>query len=282
MSETFGIGVLAERTGLSQGQLRTWGARFGFPEGRRADNGHRRFTDVDVDRVERVLAAHEGGLPLALAIESVTTADRLAAKPTVFGTLIESFPHLRHDQLGRGPLVRLSRAIEDECLARHEGAIVLGAFQSGTNFADSVPRWQELARTASWCAVVADFGRQPPARPTGPDVPPGPDLADLPPDAPMRREWTVVTLGDTHSAVLSAWELPGRSTRRRFEAVMSVQPVVALTAARVMTGVLRAGSVEVPAAVERRIAEPPPPPHHNSADRQLARAVSYLSPKDDR
>lgn len=275
MSETFGIATLAARTGLTQGQLRTWEQRFNFPGGERAENGHRRFTDTDVDRVTRVLAARDRGLPLGVAITEIMTADREASRPTVFGTLVDTFGHLRPEQLDRPSTIRLSRAIEDETMSRNEGAVVLGSFQAAHHFEDSADRWNELARTADWCAVVADFhgARTQHFAPV---------CVDLPPDAPMRREWSIVTIGEQHSAVLSAWEVPGAGGRRQFEVVLSVQPQVALAAARVLTGVMRAGGAVVPTRVERRLAAPPAPPHHNSADRLLARAVGYLSREDPR
>ena len=54
--------------------------------------------------------------------------------------------------------------------------------------------------------VFADF----PA-PTAPARAAGITMVDLPPDAPMRREWAVVCDAPDHPAVLTAWELPGQS-----------------------------------------------------------------------
>ena len=69
-------------------------------------------------------------------------------------------------RLGRRALVAASYAVEDEALARAERPLVLGTFQAGHRFADQRRRWDELARTAAWSAVVAEFDDALPADPS--------------------------------------------------------------------------------------------------------------------
>lgn len=273
MTGSFDIGVLAERTGVSQGRLRTWENRFGFPSGERGDNGRRRFTDADVGRVERVLSAKADGLPLAVAIDSVLAADEVVARSSVFSSLSARFGSIPTERLSRASMLRLSRALEDDCLRRADGDVVLGGFQRSEHVEESSGRWEELARTATWCAVVADFGGRPRS------VKGGPVRGHLSGDAPMRREWTVITLGHSQGAVLSGWEVPGTGDEE-FEAVFSVRPAVAQVAAQALVGILTASRVDVPAKVMQRLSVPPAPPDPEATDRLLGRAIGYLAGGD--
>src|SRR5690348_6144268 len=94
---TLTIGELAERTGVSEGTLRMWEARHGFPVPARLPSGHRRYQPIDVDRVRVALQAREDGLPLPMAIER---AQRHGVEPrrSLYAALRERFDHL-HPQL---------------------------------------------------------------------------------------------------------------------------------------------------------------------------------------
>jgi len=277
MSNDFSIQTLASRTGVTTNVLRTWENRFGFPAGQRTAAGHRRFTDEDVARVHEVLLARESGIPLQLAIDSVLRRHEHADEVSVHGALVREFPELAHQRLSREALVAASHALEDETLARAEGVMVLGAFQAGHRFAEEQHRWNELARTATWCAVVADFDEteesdlrsDPQARPA---------RCHLPANAPMRREWTVVSLGAAFGSVLSAWEVPsapGQPTR--FEAVISTQRRAALVAARVITGVAEAAGATPPNEVRQLlIGEAATDAASAGADRLWLRALANL------
>jgi len=263
--DSFSIGVLASRAGTTPGALRAWEQRYALEVGHRTAAGHRRYTDADVDVVRGVLAAKESGLPLQLAVAAVQA--RARPLPSVHGELARAFPELVSRRLSRRTLIAVSRAIEDECLARGDRPIVLGAFQAGHRFERSEERWRELARTAAWCAVVADFGASDPSA--------SPIRVDLPADAPMRREWSVVVLGDDLSVVLSAWEVPG-SGGATYEAVLSTSETCALRAARTLTGVIEQHGVTPPPAVRRRLDAVASGPAAPAADRLLARVLEGL------
>lgn len=241
----FSIGTLADRTGLTANVLRTWEHRFGFPKGRRSPAGHRRFTDADVASVKEVLQAKESGVPLHLAIESVVQRAQHGREESVHAMLVREFPDLRPQRLSRATLIAASHAIEDECLARADRPVVLGTFQRGLEFSRSRHRWDELGRTALWSAVLADFGEEPAADPQA-----RPARCQLVPDSPLRREWTVVTLSRSFSAVLTAWEVPSRTGPPVYESVITLRRAPALAAAVAITSTARSAGATPPPEVE--------------------------------
>lgn len=248
----FSIGALAQRTGVTPNVLRTWENRFGFPAGRRTASGHRRFTEDDVLLVSEVLEARKRGVPLNLAIDAVLQRVRQEGGESVHATLIREFPDLRPQRLGKSTLVDASHAIEDECLARADRSVVLGTFQEGHKFALSRHRWEELARTASWSAVLADFDGGQTADPKA-----RPARCQLPDDSPMRREWTVVTLSPTFAAVLAAWEVPAPEGRpATYEAVITMRRAAAVAAARVIVGTARSAGATPPPEVDEMLTSP--------------------------
>ena len=270
------IGALAERTGVTPNVLRTWENRFGFPAGRRTTSGHRRFTEADVLLVSEVLEARERGVPLHLAVDGVLQRARHEGGESVHATLIREFPDLRSQRLGKSTLLAASHAIEDECLARADRSLVLGTFQEGHKFARSRHRWHELARTATWSAVLADFDEglaaDPQARPA---------RCQLPGDSPMQREWTVVTLSPGFAAVLAAWEVPTPEGRpATYEAVITLRRAVALAAARVIVATARSAGATPPPEVEEMLTSPASgETTMTDADRVLLRVLERVDPR---
>ena len=273
-AEGFSIGVLAARTGLTPAVLRTWDNRFGFPAGGRSATGHRRYSDDDVDQVRRVIEVRDTGVPLRLAIDSVTQHAGRGPVDSVHAALAGEFPELRPTRLGRLPLLAVSHAVEDEALARADRPVVLGAFQAGHRYERSRHRWEELARTASWAAVVADFDGTIPADPAA-----RPARCQLAADSPMRREWTVVTLSPSHAAVVSAWEVPvAPGAEPVFEAVISTHRPAVVAAARVLCEAARPAGARPPADVDRLLdaAAAGPATSAVDADRMWLRTLSRL------
>ena len=271
--EGFSIGVLAARTGLTPGVLRTWDTRFGFPAGSRSATGHRRFTDDDVALVRQVLEARASGLPLQAAIDAVRRASRRSPE-SVHAVLARDFPQLPVQRLGRRALIALSHAVEDEALARAERPLVLGTFQEGHRYAGSAHRWDELARTASWSAVVADFDDDLPADPSA-----RPARCQLPDGSALRREWTVVSVSAARAAVLSAWEVPGApGAAPVYESVISTHRPAALAAARVLVGVATSAGAMPPASVVQLLdgSAHVPDTSGSDADRMWLRALARL------
>src|SRR3954454_19713338 len=216
------ISDLAGRTGVPAATLRSWESRYGFPRPVRLAGGHRRYAEQDVAAVLEVLRHRDSGLGLEAAVRRATS-EPLRSR-SVFAELRRRHPELAPQPLLKSSLLALSRAIEDECCARAERPVLFGSFQRETFLRASYARWVELARTARLAVVFAD---------TGPPPEPGPGLpveVALPHEAPLNREWVVVCDAPDLPAAMVAVERPGQETvpdsRRRFEAVWTVDPVV--------------------------------------------------------
>ncbi len=223
------ISALAGRTGVSTAVLRTWEARYGFPQPKRLASGHRRYDERDATLVTEVLRRRDAGVRLEVAIAEVA-GNAAPAAPSVFATLRRRHPQLQAQALKKSTLLALSRAMEDECCARAERPRLYGAFQHARFFDHSVTRWTDLARTARQATVLADFDAPSVARP------PGLRMVHLPASAPLRREWVVICDAPDYPAALAAWEIPGHvgvpDRDRLFEAVWTLEPRPVRDAAR--------------------------------------------------
>ncbi len=265
---------VARRTGVPAGTLRMWEARYGFPVPQRLESGHRRYTDEDCDAIERVLADRERGLSLPAAIERALAAPA-EREASLFATLRRIRPELAPQILPKPALLALSHAIEDECCARADRAVIFGAFQRVHFYRASEPRWRELARTAELAVAFADF-RRVRVRERG--------VCELPleGDAPLRREWAVVCEGDRLCVALSAWEVtaerPVADDARRFETIWTVEPEAVRAVAQVAAAVAAQTQPELVATRARRLEEQPPPAVDLSGTMALVnRCIAYLA-----
>jgi DICT domain-containing protein len=191
----------------------------------------------------------------------------------VHAVLARDFPHLGRQRLGRRALTAASYAVEDEALSRAERPLVLGSFQAGHRFADQRHRWDELARTATWSAVVADFDDELPADPAA-----SPARCQRPDRSALRREWTVVTLTDSRAALVSAWEVPtAAGTAPVYESVLSSHRPAAIAAARVLLGAARSAGAAPADGVDELLDAPARPDTGAAdADRLWLRALARL------
>ncbi|CAN5249166.1 hypothetical protein BH09ACT12_BH09ACT12_06730 [soil metagenome] len=238
---TLSIGDLADATGVSTATLRIWETRHGFPVPTRLASGHRRYSDVDVDAVRRVVSLRDAGARLDAAIAQATTPGQ-HGEPTggsVFARLRHTHPALLPTRLTKSTLLAMSWAIEDEFCAQARRGHVFGAFQQVHRFDSARARWTDISRVASSTFVFADFAAVVEAPPT--EIP-------LAADAPLIREWAVVCDNPEMAMALTAWELPGqlavRDSERVFEAIWTVDPEPVREAARVCAAVaVVAGSV---------------------------------------
>jgi DICT domain-containing protein len=235
------IGELVERTGVSEGTLRVWERRHGFPVPKRLASGHRRYSESDVELVAGVLRERAAGLSLAAAIARVRDSAG-AVEGSIFAGLRRSLPDLLPIALRKGVLLALSRAIEDESCAQAERPLLFGSFQRVHFYRQSQRRWRDFARTAQLAVVFADFDR--------PNVPEeGP--AELPIDrsGPLTREWAVVCDAPGHAVCLVGLELPVLTPRsdaaREFEVLWSVEPTAVRAASQVCLGLMRQASPEL-------------------------------------
>lgn len=232
------MGEMASRSGVSEATLRMWELRHGFPQPRRMSSGHRRYSERDLARVRAVVRARERGLSLAAAIALAQDAEDEPA--SVFASLRARFAALEPQRLSKRAMLCLSRAIEDECLARAERPLLFGSFQRERFYRASEARWRELARTAERAVVLADFPRV--RRPKG-----GPIEVPIHGSDPIAREWAIVCESRSFGAVLAGWERPGESEgegegegKRVFEALWTVQAPAVRVAAQVCWRLARA------------------------------------------
>ncbi len=72
---------MAELTGVPANTLRSWERRYGVPEPRRTDAGHRQYDDDDVAQVRRLVALMEAGLSPSEAADQVARAEPAAPPP---------------------------------------------------------------------------------------------------------------------------------------------------------------------------------------------------------
>jgi MerR family transcriptional regulator, light-induced transcriptional regulator len=273
MSE-LGIGDLARRTGLTPQVIRAWETRFDFPQPRRTPTGRRVYDARDVDRIGRVLTLKASGSRLAQAIARVVDQGDPAGRDlSVYGELRRLLPHLESRVMRRDVLGAISRAIEDEALARAVRPVVFGAFQREEFYLRSARRWQELARTADGCVVFADF---PVASASGAR----PVRVPLERDSPLLREWAVVVSSADFSTVLTGWELPdaGHSGERRFETIFSFEPEAVRVAVDTCLAAARSAGVPEEALVRDQGTVPTDPPRTSSpgVDALVLRAFGYL------
>lgn len=237
------IREVAERTGLAAGTIRMWEQRYGFPAPERTPAGYRLYSAEDVETLKRVLTLRESGLSVPAALERARAAARATGQPSIFGALPTAG---RTRLLRKRSLVALSRAIEDETLARAVRPVVLGAFQRERHYRAVEHRYRRLAAAADAAVVLADFAS--PREPAG-----APAEVPCEPDAAIRHEWAVVVDAPGYAVCLVAWEPPVRhppraDADRAFEAFWTLDPALVRQAAQAGASV---AAVTAPAVGER-------------------------------
>ena len=227
------IGELARRTGVNVATLRMWEERHGFPVSVRLRSGHRRYGDDTVDEVLRLQRRREAGVRLDAAVAEVAS-DYATAPSSIFAELRRRRPDLVPRTLSKRTLLALTRALEDECVARAQRPWLIATFQHERHYRRAQERWRDLDRTAhrSWALAAFDTPRSG-ARPV--EVP-------LPPEAAMLREWDLICVAPDFPAALLAWELPGQAgtpdRERRFESLWTLEAPAVVDAARAGASIL--------------------------------------------
>jgi DICT domain-containing protein len=250
------IREVARETGVTEGTLRMWETRYGFPEPQRLPSGHRRYTSDHVVQVRQVARDREAGLSMKAAIDR---ARDLASEPevSIFAGVRRRRPDLQPYVLPKQTLIGLSHAIEDECAARAERPVLFASFQRRRFWRDAEPRWRDLARTSHCAIVFADFER--PRVPDESGVP-----IELPIDRgdPFGREWSLVCDAPDYAAFLAARERPGQDSvpdgQRRFETIWSVEPQLVREAARICGGLVERTDRDLLGRFLPRLRDTPP------------------------
>jgi MerR family transcriptional regulator, light-induced transcriptional regulator len=243
------IREIAGASGVNEATLRMWESRHGFPAPTRLPSGHRRYSARDLEAVRSVLRARAEGLSLATAIDR---AQRLAEPgvPSVYAAVRERFPRLDPLELPKRALIRLSRAIEDECALRARRPILFGGFQEQRFYRSVEERWRELSRTAELAMVFADFG-------TARSRAKRPVRVPLDPADPLVREWMVVCDAPNMAACLLGWERPPARGERVFEVVWTVERPVVRAAARTCADLAARSEPALVAGIRERLADTP-------------------------
>jgi DICT domain-containing protein len=256
LEEGLSIREVARETGVTEGTLRMWETRYGFPVPQRLPSGHRRYTGDDVVRVRQVARDREAGLSMKAAIDR---ARELSSEPevSIFAGVRRRRPDLQPHVLPKRTLVGLSHAIEDECAARAERPVLFASFQRERFWRDAEARWRDLARTAHCAIVFADFdgSRVPDDKAAPVEIPI--DRSD-----PFGREWSLVCDAPDYAAFLAGWERPGQDgvpdSERRFETIWSVEPQLVREAARISAGFVERSEPDLLGRFLPRLRDTPP------------------------
>ena len=263
---------MSSRSGVSEPTLRMWELRHGFPAPRRRPSGHRRYSELDLARVRAVLRARESGLSLQAAIERAVGQSE-QSPPSVYAALRERFPALEAQLLPKRAMLAMSRAVEDECLARAERPVLFGCFQRERFYRQSEDRWRELARTAERAVVLADFRRLRRPRQAPLEVP-------IRPGQPLAREWAIVCESPSFGACLTGWEHPREAPGERvFEAAWTVEAPAVRLAAQVCWELASRAAPDLAVDLRARLHDAPVTREHElrSAIQLSTRMVRYAA-----
>jgi len=263
---------MSERSGVSEATLRMWELRHGFPEPHRRSSGHRRYSELDLARVRAVVRARESGLSLPAAIE-LASGHTDEQPPSVYATLRDRIPGLDSQLVPKPGLLAMSRAIEDESMARAERPLLFACFQRERFYRQSEERWRELARTAERAVVLADFRRVRRSRQAPLEIP-------IRVSEPIAREWVIVCESAGFAACLAGWERPHEAPgQRAFEAVWTVEASAVRLAAQVCWRLASQAAPGLLGDLRERLYDAPVPREHElrSALQLSTRMVRYAS-----
>ncbi|MCP9485369.1 MAG: MerR family transcriptional regulator [Gaiellaceae bacterium MAG52_C11] len=254
MSKHLTIAELAEETGLKPATLRAWESRHGFPRPLRLPGGQRRYRARDVEAVRRVLAERAAGVTLSGAIARRAVA--LEERDESLFAQITRGARLEPQLVTKRTLTLLTHAIEDECSARAERAVLVGAFQERQHYDRARQRWRDLSRGSRCAVVFADF-----LEPSTPEHEPA--QVPIRRGDPLEREWGLIHLAPRSSALIVGREVPGQwpggDSERRFEIVWSAEPATARAGVDTAVGLVRKETPALAAKLEAELSHLPGP-----------------------
>src|ERR1035438_10246765 len=154
------ISEVSRRTGIPVAGLRNWEQRYSLPRPERLPNGRRRYRESDCLLLDEVLRGRAQGLSLAAAMAHALSGAGPFRDTSIFAGLRRRHPGLQVHVMAKAMLLALTHAIEDECCARAQRPVLMGAFQRDRFYRAARPRWADLAGTAEQTVVFADFGQR--------------------------------------------------------------------------------------------------------------------------
>ena len=109
-----------------------WEQRYGFPEPGRTASGYRVYTEDDVAAIKRVLAFRDRGPLGPGGARARSSAGRVSDRQPVAVRLVDRRGRCRSapSVCDKPTMIALSRAIEEEAMARAAGPVVIAAFQA--------------------------------------------------------------------------------------------------------------------------------------------------------
>ncbi len=271
------MGEVSAQTGVEAPTLRMWEQRHGFPTPHRLPSGHRRYSARDAELIRQVVRDRGAGLELKAAIgKAKQVAPEAVRDDSIFAGLRRRRPELTPYLLPKRTLLGVSHAIEDECGARAEKAMLFGSFQRECFYRGAEARWRDLAGPARFAVVLADFGemRDPPGGPVEVPI----DRSD-----PIGREWSVICDAPSLTVCLSGWERPGQEEvgdmDRDFEMFWSLDPALVREASAVACSITERSAPTVAERVRPAVEEPV---HGEGGDRATLtsltnRMLAYVS-----
>jgi MerR family transcriptional regulator, light-induced transcriptional regulator len=234
------IKEVADRTGIAAATIRAWEQRHGHPRPARTPSGYREYSDADVALLRRVAGYRTRGFSVQAAFErALDDPSGATDRPSLYGALVAAGGGIGPRTLSKRTLISISRAIEDEAIARAAGPVVVAAFQQEKNFRAAEHRYRRLAGVSDATIIFADFET---VRTDGD----GMSLVPTPPEATLGHEWAVVIDAPGYAACLIGWESPEseRDTdrpdmERTFEALWTMDPQAVRATAMVAPSLVR-------------------------------------------
>jgi len=266
------------RTGIEAGTIRMWEQRFGFPRPQRTPSGHRRYSLDDVAALRRVVAHRRSGLSLPAALERARTSADATDRPSIYAAIATPEANFPTHVLTKRTLIALSRAIEDEALARAAGPVVFAAFQTESFYRRVEHRYRRLAAASDCTLVFADFQAVRTRSGGAAEVP-------IPPGYALADEWVLAIDAPGYAACLLGWERVGPHQRggpgdaeRRFEVMWTIDPEVTRRACLVAAGLAGGVDAELGSATkalldDRPLAVESPAPALSALTNRI---ISYL------
>jgi MerR family transcriptional regulator, light-induced transcriptional regulator len=248
-----GIGDVAARTGLAAGTIRMWERRYGFPCPDRTPSGYRKYDPQDVETLRRVVALRRRGMSVPAALERARDEAVPVHRPSIFGAVVDG-GRLPVRRLCKPTLLALSRAIEDETLARADNPLVIGAFQRERFYRAVEHRYRRLAEVSEHVVALADFRSLSMAAGSPAEVPIDAGQA-------IGHEWAVIVDAPGLPVCLLAWEQPRREpvadAERTFEAFWTLDPRVVRRAANAAAACAAIHAPDVARALQRTLDDRP-------------------------
>ena len=114
----FNIKAVVNQTGLHPATIRAWERRYGFPQPKRSDGGHRQYSQRDIDTLKWLTARQEEGVSISHAIEMWRSNIELGEDPILGPRTLTSDPFtpdkVHHES---SQIVQLRRDWIEACLA---------------------------------------------------------------------------------------------------------------------------------------------------------------------